>query len=269
MLRFYAESFVSVMSEISRLSSSLLLASNLTFDGENAEDAELIEGERQDIQHALSGIDRQFRDLPFSRVVNSQYDHLRSRLAEPAWDRGEMSILFRVLHESIIADLKGHCFLVIPEENVELYAQPKPLFGEDVGRVFPEAIYDVEEGTRCLALEQWTAAVFHMMRVLEKGLRWLAAEVGATMEPEVELENWKVVIDQIEAKIRALENQQKSAAKSEKSQFYCEAATNFYYFKEAWRNHVSHSRATYDDRQAREIWGHVRSFMQRLAMQKP
>ena len=36
-------------------------------------------------------------------------------------------------------------------------------------------------------------------------------------------------------------------------QFYSETATQFRYFKNAWRNHVSHSNATYDEAQAEKI----------------
>ncbi len=36
-------------------------------------------------------------------------------------------------------------------------------------------------------------------------------------------------------------------------------------FKEAWRNHVANTRATYDAAQALDIYSAVRSFMRQLA----
>lgn len=85
------------------------------------------------------------------------------------------------------------------------------------------------------------------------------------MTVSLELENWKNIIDQIQKEIRKLEQLPKSPVKSETLQFYSEAASNFSHFKNAWRNHVSHSRATYDERQALTVWSHVRSFMENLA----
>jgi hypothetical protein len=47
------------------------------------------------------------------------------------------------------------------------------LFGPKVAAAFPsqEATYEIQETGSCLALGRNTAAVFHLMRVLEKGLR--------------------------------------------------------------------------------------------------
>jgi hypothetical protein len=57
----------------------------------------------------------------------------------------------------------------------------------------------------------------------------------------------------------------KGAAKSDKLQFCSEAASQFRYFKDAWRNHVAHSRASYDSREAFAIWEHTRDFMCSIA----
>jgi hypothetical protein len=42
---------------------------------------------------------------------------------------------------------------------------------------------------------------------------------------------------------------------------YSQAATTFRHFKDAWRNHVAHSRDSYDDEQARRIFDNVVAFM--------
>jgi hypothetical protein len=55
-------------------------------------------------------------------------------------------------------------------------------------------------------------------------------------------------------------------AKSEELAFLSGAAAQFRYFKEAWRNHVAHSRATYDDIEALRIMSHVHQFMDELAV---
>jgi hypothetical protein len=68
------------------------------------------------------------------------------------------------------------------------------------------------------------------------------------------LKNWKNVIDGIEKKIRELEGMKTGQVKDAKLKAYSEAAVQFRYFKDAWRNHVAHLRATYDDDQAHSTW---------------
>jgi len=46
---------------------------------------------------------------------------------------------------------------------------------------------------------------------------------------------------------------------------YAQAATQFFYFKNAWRNHVAHARDIYDNEQAELIFNHVGDFMRFLA----
>src|SRR5207302_260994 len=122
---------------------------------------------------------------------------------------------------------------------------------------FPEAVQDIAAASRCLALDEGTACVFHAMRVLEHGLRVMAMNVGLPPDAMTH-ENWKVVIDQIEKKVREIEGLPKSPGKAEKLRVVSEACSQFRYFKDAWRNHVSHSRATYDVREADSVFNHVR-----------
>jgi hypothetical protein len=219
---------------------------------------------RKVIQETLAPLDDEMDKLPFSYSLRQQYARFKGRLTT-SMDAKELSIRIQELSENIASELVCKVFLMVSEENADFYRQPEPPFGPEVAERFAEANYDIAAGSRCLALDEWTASVFHMMRVLEKGLHWLAAEIGVEMKPTVELSNWKNVIGNVEKQIRDFEQAPRSKTKSQKNQFYCELATNFYYFKEAWRNHVSHSRAIYDERQAKEVWNHVRSFMRRLA----
>jgi hypothetical protein len=220
---------------------------------------------RKNVQTILIPLDRQMAKLPFSYSLRQQYTRFKKTL-ETSTDRKQLFILGEELHANIVAELTSKVFLVIPQENADLYEQPEPPFGLEVAQQFLDANYDIEAGTRCLALDEWTASVFHMMRVLESGLRNLVGRLQVQMTAAPDYENWHQIITAIENEIARLRNLPRTQRpKPEVLDFYSEAATNLRYFKDAWRNHVSHSRATYDERRAREIWGHVRSFMQRLA----
>jgi len=44
-----------------------------------------------------------------------------------------------------------------------------------------------------------------------------------------------------------------------------QAAKEFFYFKDGWRNYVSHNRVTYDEPEAFRTLEHSRAFIVRLA----
>ena len=98
------------------------------------------------------------------------------------------------------------------------------------------------------------------MRVLEHGLRALALRVSLTIPAE--LQNWHNIIDQIEKEIRTLQQAPRTAERDAELKFCSESAAQFRYFKDAWRNHVSHAKEAYDSFQAESIMSHVRDFMQ-------
>jgi hypothetical protein len=87
-----------------------------------------------------------------------------------------------VIGDTITAELSSMIFLRIANEHVNLYRE-KQLFGAKVAEVFPAAISDIEEAGKCLALGRATAGVFHLMRIMELGLKVLARPLGIPYAP--------------------------------------------------------------------------------------
>jgi hypothetical protein len=176
----------------------------------------------------------------------------------------EIAILLRELNNNLMVELSSAYFLVIPADRRFIYEQPHPIFGLETHDAFPGARRDIAAAGRCYALDEWTACVVHLMRALEYGLRWLATRVGLQPE-EVANENWKNVIDRIEKKIREMEQLSKSPTKSENVQFLSEAATQFRWFKDAWRNDAAHGRMSFDEREGIPIFLHISDFFRHIA----
>jgi len=127
---------------------------------------------------------------------------------------------------------------------------------------FPSAVYDMREANSCYAVGRYTASVFHSMRVLEYGLRALAKDVGE----DASRENWQTVVERIEKKIRITrESMKKGDDKEMRVTFLSEAAKEFFYLKDGWRNHVSHAKAKYDGPQALSAINDVHAFMTHLS----
>jgi hypothetical protein len=148
------------------------------------------------------------------------------------------------------------------DKSEEAYFGKKELFGLQVFASFPSARNDIEEAGNCFALGRYSASVHHSMCALEPGLGALAANVGVVVGSRT----WKTIIDLIEKAIKELEPSLPSGpAKNARLQFLSEAAKEFFYFKEGWRNHVAHARAHYDREQALSVLNHAKAFMQTLA----
>lgn len=167
----------------------------------------------------------------------------------------------KVLREAIEADLQGQLIYRYQDDRAKIFLTWKADWDPIIQR-FPSAAPDVLACVDCYALGYGTASVFHAMRILEYGLAALARDLG--IEPGVE--NWQVIINRIEAEIRHQgQSLPRGTEKTERLEFLSSAAKEFMYFKDGWRNHVSHNRATYDEHQARSAMEHVRNFMKILS----
>jgi hypothetical protein len=166
-------------------------------------------------------------------------------------------------------ELDQPLFLYVDPALRPIFEQAEPLFGEAVSVAFPEASRDLAAAGRCLALDEWTASVIHLMRALEFPLHALADRIGVTFPNPIDLENWKNIIDQmqskIEADVRALEQKAKSHERNDRLEWLGKVVLPFRHFKNAWRNNAAHGRDHYDEREARQVWDNVKSFMQTMA----
>jgi hypothetical protein len=183
-----------------------------------------------------------------------------------AFDRGLswrlLSTESRVLRETLCDGLKGRFIYRYPNEQASILMRWQDDWAPALTE-FPSARADVLAVVDCWALGHGTASVFHSMRVLEYGLAAFAHD----LDEQVGVENWHTVLDKIESKIAAFRNSPRGEQKTARLAFLSQAANEFRYFKDAWRNHVSHNRASYDAHQARSVMEHVRAFMNHLASQ--
>jgi hypothetical protein len=163
-------------------------------------------------------------------------------------------------HKFVQFDPRRIRYLTTVEEFVQ-----NPLFGDAVAKNFSSAMKDARDAGICYAAYRNTACVFHCMRVVERGLRALANELQIKFPVPFEYQEWHSMIDAIESAIRKLEQQPRSAAKAETLKFYAKASFQFFYFKNAWRNHVAHAREDYSDEEATMVLEHTGDFMRYLA----
>lgn len=174
---------------------------------------------------------------------------------------GNLGNDLRRLQRMLEDELNDEWIMHIPKDNALWFNNGKS-FGDKVSDAFPSALNDILEAGNCYALDRPTACVFHAMRILEYGLGALAKDVSQVFD----VQQWHTIIEKIEAEIKKLRNLPQGTQKSERLQFLSEAAKEFMYFKEGWRNHVFHKQVIYDMSQAYSVLSHVRTFMQHISI---
>lgn len=227
-----------------------------------AEDA-LRETIRKTVEATLTSAEAQLAVGALSPRFADKIGRVKEALTDDACDLRVVSALLLEVTYDVIDEVRAPMFLRIEADSRPFYEQESP-FGAPVEAAFPEAVKDIGAASRCYALDEWTACVFHSMRVLEHGLRLIATRFNV----DFAVDSWHKVIKGIEDGIAALRNKQGLTEQDRKGiAYYSDAASQFRYFKDAWRNHVSHGREHYDERDAEKVLTHVREFMQHLAKQ--
>jgi HEPN domain-containing protein len=186
-------------------------------------------------------------NLPISEKLWS------NALQNPPQSHRELDILIEVITEEISSQL----FFFIPSNRADYYDWK--LIEKIKSSVFPgitpfpNASKELMRASRCYTKGEYTACVFHTMRAAEIGLRALAIHLGIVFPFEITLAQWNDLITKVESTIKAQEKLPKSKAKDEELKFCSEAASQFRYFKNAYRIFVAHARESYDEDQALKI----------------
>jgi len=162
-------------------------------------------------------------------------------------------------------DLESCKFVYVPASHESFFEQDK-LFGEPVYDKFKSARDDLKCAGNCLAADLHTAAVFHLMRVAERGIRVLAYDRRVRFNKgPIEMQDWKAIIDQLQNEISKIGNWMKSPQRAQAEEFYNTALSEFRGFKDAWRNHVMHARRDYGPEDVSSVFSHVNRFMRLLS----
>lgn len=216
--------------------------------------------QRKTAQLALKSVEQSLQNLPVSTLLKFHLVRAADRLTEKELSWSEAATTLKDVRDTVFMELNDHIFLVVPNERFDFYQQPEPPFGRAVAEAFPEAAVDISEGTRCIAVDQFTASVFHLMRAAEWALRRLALATGVQ---DVERKDFGQLVQETRDKYQSMSNRDPA------KQHPATALATLDLFNNAWRNPVVHSRDNYDERRALDVWNGVRAFMQSIASGAP
>ena len=183
----------------------------------------------------------------------------------------------RELRHEIEKETGERTFINIPQAKVEKVRELIPEWVPIIS-VFPQTRNDADEALDCFALGKDTAAVFHLMRVAEWGLRAFCIHLGfrrikskikATGKVEftpIDYTTWEGMLGQLRGKVnKKLARLRRGSAKQKLQETYLPMIEEIEAFKDAWRNHVMHNRKAYISGDVLAITSHVMRLMGALA----
>lgn len=164
-----------------------------------------------------------------------------------------------ILRRSILNELFTCRTILIPTPEVKYY-KDDPLFGEKVVNKFPKTVTDIQEAGKCLALGRYTACVFHLMRVMELAVHYLAKKLNINL---TQVKTWHRILIAVDTEIENLPRQT-SRQRTTRNR-YAEVSAQLRMVKDAWRNSVMHPQETYTPEEAERSYQNVKDFMVHLA----
>jgi len=163
-------------------------------------------------------------------------------------------------------EAKDKTFAFIPSNRV-FFCNNDLILGKTVKKAFPSAVKEAKEAGNCVAIEAYTASVFHLMRAAEHGLRALARKLKVNRvkrNTPIEYATWGEIIDALAKKVDALPRP-KNTRGAQTLEFYQQAIRTCDALKDLWRNPVSHLRGNFNEAKAGSVFYDVRDFFQNLS----
>jgi hypothetical protein len=209
-------------------------------------------------------------------------DKIRATLAylelnDQYLDSSSVTTELRNVRETVTTELSQHRFIRIVPERKD-HVDNTSLLGSGVEVAFPSAVPDIREAGNCLAAECNTAAVFHLMRAVEWGLRALCVDLGFKRVKSkfkksgkvgyipIEYAEWERLLDELQNRAdEKIKRMKRGHRKQDLQQFYYPALQDIRGIRDAWRNHVVHTRDEYLHEDADAILSHVKRLMGTLA----
>ena len=157
-------------------------------------------------------------------------------------------------------------FALAPGEAIFMQSADQLIELEGFSAHFPNAAFEVEEASKCIALGRYTAAVFHAMRMLEIGIRALAKRLSIPDPTKAAEKNWGSILGSIKTRIDEVWPRQSRFPNSEGAAFEALHAT-LDAVRNPWRNATMHVETIYAPHEALHILRCAAYFMRRLSEQ--
>lgn len=161
-------------------------------------------------------------------------------------------------------ELSLHRVFVLEKEKEKFFQPKEPLFGKNFEAKFPTGAAELDEAAKCFALGRPTACVFHLMRLMECGLKSTAACLSNPPPTSGSDRNWGNILQNIKD-AREVKTKGNAWINTADKEFFADAFASLDAVRVAWRNTTMHVEKNYTDDQAEHVLIAVKGFMTKLA----
>jgi hypothetical protein len=135
-------------------------------------------------------------------------------------------------------------------------------FSDELRDRFRTAADEIESAGRCIAFENSTACVFHLMRAIECAVKAIWATLN--LAPPKLSDNWGALIGPMDKQL-ALPKNERIQLWATEEKFFAEAVADLRAVKKAWRDTTMHVERTYSREQAMKVFEASLGLMTHLA----
>ena len=155
-------------------------------------------------------------------------------------------------------------FLWLTSVERDRYEPNTPLFGSEFESKFLSGgVFELDEAAKCLALGRSTAAVFHLMRLMEISVRAVARYLEIC-DPLPGDRSWGKVLENVRNGIKAKWPTVASRETGD-GKLFDDLHASLDAVKNPWRNSTMHPANKYTAEEAEHIYAAVRGFAMKLA----
>jgi hypothetical protein len=200
-----------------------------------------------------------------AEVTGLCLEDAKTRISQP-WAKWEAAkAVFDEISSTLRRELSLKTVLVLQPQEALYYAPKRPLFGQDFANKFKtDGAFELDEAAKCLALGRPTAAAFHLMRIMEVGIRALARSLQIPDPVKPVERNWAVILKAVCAGIEAKWPTAASRISGDGSLFE-DLHASLDAVKNPWRNATMHVEKKYTGDEAIHIFHAVSGFMMKLS----
>lgn len=199
-----------------------------------------------------------------TRQTSKSADRLVAMFSGEGFTHPELVTLLREIDSRLRDELSDVTLLTLSPKEQGYFEPAEALFGKDFEAKFPTGLFELDEAAKCMALGRGTAAVFHLMRMMEIGVRAVARSLQIPDPIRPAQRNWGDILRKV---WDAIELKWPTAATrmTGDGQVFEALYASLDAVKNPWRNATMHVENKYTDEEAEHIFVAVRGFMKRLA----
>lgn len=189
-------------------------------------------------------------------------------LGRPYATWGHVKKHLDAIQDTLRRELTLVTLLTLTPQERSYFEPSAPLFGPDVAKKFPtECAFEIDEAGKCYALGRTTAAVFHLMRVMEVGLKAISACLGIPDPAKGSDRNWGKMLTAIHEEMdeRTSKKGGKKWNAAGDKELFQRLHASLDAIRAAWRNTTMHVEGKYMPAEGEAIFVSVKMFMTALA----